>query len=170
MPRSHAHLEYRRQSSVRPGDLWAAAQSIRLRDTPRLHRVIRWRLGEHAPAGDTTFREFFRTGIFIELEEGERHTVSGVAGRIWTPSGHYERFAAAADYKEYAEPGTAKVALLNAVHEHERGSEIRVEAGVAIHGRRARLLFWPVWRVVHPFGRLIGTEALAAAVRRAEGR
>ena len=143
---------------------------MRLRDAPRLSRMIRWRLGSHAPPLDTTFRDFFRTGIFIELEEGERHTISGVAGRIWTPSGHYERFAAAADYKEYAEPGTAKVALLNGVREHAKGSEIWNEARVWVSGRRTRMLFWPFWQVVHPFARLIATEGMAGAVRRAEGR
>jgi len=114
------------------------------------------------PASDTTFRDFFRTGIFIQLEEGERFSVSGVAGRIWTPSGRYERFAAAADYKEYAEGGTAKVVILSAAREHERGAEIVGEARVRVHGRRTRLFFWPFW--------LIATEVLAAAVARAQWR
>jgi hypothetical protein len=138
-------------------------------DAPRLHRVVRWRLGTHAPAPETTFQDFFSTGIFIRLEEGEHYSVSGVAGRIWTPSGRYEQFAAAADYKEYARAGTAKVALLTEVHGHPKGSEIRIEARVFCSGRRTRLAFWPFWQMVHPFGRLIGAEGLAAAVARAGG-
>ena len=170
LPRTHAHLSYRRRSSASADDLWQAAAEVRLRDAPRLCRLIRWRLGSHAPPPETTFEEFFRTGIFIQLEAGERHSVSGVAGRIWTPSGRYERFASAAEYKEYDRGGTAKVVLVNGVRETDRGSEIWNEAGVMIHGTRTRIAFWPFWQVVHPFARLIATEGLAVAVRRAEGR
>ena len=170
LPESHAHLSYSRRSTASPDDLWEAANEVRLADAPRLCRLIRWRLGSHAPPSDTTFRDFFRTGIFIELEEGERHAASGVAGRIWTPSGQYERFATAAEYKEYEESGTAKVVLLTGVREHPGGSEIFNEAEILVHGRRTRMFFWPFWQVVHPFGRLIATEGLAVAVRRAESR
>lgn len=135
-----------------------------------MYRLIRWRLGSHAPPPDTTFHDFFRTGIFIQLEEGERYTVSGVAGKIWTPSGQYERFATAADYKEHAAGGTAKVVILHAVREHPEGAELVSESHVVVYGRRTRIFFRPFWQMIHPFARLIGSEALAAAVRRAEGR
>ena len=170
LPDSHAHLSYRRQSTVPPDVLWEAATQVRLADAPRLSRLVHWRLGSHAPATDMTFQDFFRTGIFIQLEEGEHYSVSGVAGRIWTPSGQYERFATAADYKEYEESGTAKVVFLTWVREHPKGSEIANEAHILVYGRRARVIFWPFWQVVHPFGRLIGAEGLALAVKRAEGR
>lgn len=153
-----------------PEELWDAATAIRLRDTPRLCRLVRWRLGSHAPPVDTTFQDFFRTGVFMQLEEGDHYSISGTAGKIWSPSGQYEQFATAADYKEYAEGGTAKVVLLNGVREHPRGSEIWNEARIWVGGRRTRLAFWPFWHVVHPFARLIGQEGLTLAVRRAEGR
>ena len=159
-----------RVSRATPDELWDAAQSVRIQDTPRLARLIRWRLGRHAPPPDTTFEEFFRTGIFMLLEEGERLHVSGVAGRIWAPSGEYARFETAADYRQYGARGTAKVVLSNAVREHERGSEIVHEAAVWVADRRTQLIFRPFWAAVGPLSRFIGTEALTVAVRRAEGR
>lgn len=105
----------------------------------------------------------------MQLEEGERYSVSGVAGRIWTPSGQYERFATADEYREYDRGGTAKVVILSAVRNHPRGSEIVSESRIFVHGRRTRVLFWPFWQVVHPFARLIGSEGLAAAVARTGG-
>jgi hypothetical protein len=170
LPGCHARLHFTRASTATPGALWAAAQAIRLRDAPRLQRLIRWRLGRHAPPPDTTFEEFFRTGIFMLLEEGERQMVSGVAGRIWSPSGDYAQFETADEYREYRRRGTAKVVLSVAVREHARGSEIVHEARVWCADRRTRLLFRPFWAVVSPFARFINYEGFAVAVRRAEGR
>jgi hypothetical protein len=168
LPKRHAHIKAARVSSASPQELWEAAQAIRLADAPRLCRLIRWRLGRHAPPADTTFEDFFRSGIFMQLEEGERFSVSGVAGRIWSPSGVYANFETPAEYKEYRRRGTAKVVLATSVREHERGSQIVNEATVWCADRRTQVIFWPFWRVVSPFARFVGSEGLAAAVRRAE--
>jgi hypothetical protein len=168
VPKTHAHVRHARRSSAGADDLWQAARGVRLNDTPRLHRLVRWRLGGNAPPGGTTFEDFFRSGVFTLLEEGERYTVSGVAGRIWSPSGDYERFEAAADYMEYDRRGIAKVVLAISVHERDGGSEIVSDARVWLADRRAQVVFRPFWTVVSPFSRFIGSEGLAAAVRRAE--
>ena len=170
LPTHHVRLRYARTSSVAPDRLWAAAKEVRLSDTGTMRRLVAWRLGPHAPAADTTYRELFRSGIFTLLEEGERFSVSGVAGRIWAPSGDYASFESADEYREWSQPGTAKVVVLTEVREHERGSQIVSESRVLIDGRRARLLFRGFWAVVGPFRRYIGSEVLAAAVRRAERR
>jgi hypothetical protein len=168
LPGCHAQLRYARAASVTPDELWDAAQSVRLRDAPRLARMVRWRLGRHAPPPETTFEEFFRTGIFMLLEEGDRLSISGVAGKIWAPSGDYAQFETAGDYKEYRQRGTAKVVLKIEVREHERGSQIVSEARIWCADRRTQLIFRPFWAVVAPFARLIHSEGFAAAVRRAE--
>lgn len=170
LPGCHARLHLARTSTATPGELWEAAQTVRLRDAPRLARLIRWRLGKHAPGPDTTFEEFFRTGIFMLLEEGERLSISGVAGKIWAPSGDYAQFETAGEYREYRRRGTAKAVLKIHVCEHERGSQIVVEARFWCADRRTRLIFRPFWAVVHPFARLIYSEGFAVAVRRAEAR
>jgi hypothetical protein len=168
VPKTHAELHHRRRSIAHPDDLWAAAGSITLKDTPRLNRLIRWRLGRNAPPADTTFEDFFRSGVFTLLEEGERYSVSGVAGRIWSPSGDYQRFETVADYMDYDGRGIAKVVLANSVSAHDQGSEIVSEARIWLSDRRAQVIFRPFWAVVSPFARFIGSEGLAAAVRRAE--
>ena len=168
LPEHHVRLRYARTSSVAPEELWKAANEIRLADTRTMRRLIRWRLGRHAPGPQTTYRDLFRSGIFTLLEDGERYSVSGAAGRIWSPSGDYARFESAAEYKEWSQPGTAKVVFLTAVSEHERGSEIVSEARVFVQGRRARILFRGLWAAVGRFGWVIGSEVLQAAVRKAE--
>jgi hypothetical protein len=170
LPGCHARLQLARPSTATPDELWQAAQTIQLRDSPRLARVMRWRLGKHAPPPETTFEEFFRTGIFMLLEEGERLYISGVAGKIWAPSGDYAQFETAGEYREYRARGTAKVVLKLEVVDHERGSQIASEARVWCADRRTQLIFRPFWAVVHPFARFIYSEGFAAAVRRAEGR
>ena len=168
LPGCHARMEFERASTAAPEALWDAAETVTLRDAPRLNRLIRWRLGKHAPAPETSFEEFFRTGIFMLLEEGERLYISGVAGRIWSPSGDYAQFETAGDYRQYRARGTAKVVLKIAVREHARGSQIVSEARVWCADRRTHLIFRPFWAVVSPLARLVHSEGLAAAVRRAE--
>jgi hypothetical protein len=168
LPTHHVRLRYARTSSVAPDRLWEAATEVQLKDTGTMRRLVGWRLGRHAPSADTTYRELFRSGIFTLLEEGERFSVSGVAGRIWAPSGDYARFESGDEYREWSRPGTAKVAVLTEVREHDRGSEIVSESRVLVDGRRARLLFRGFWALMGPFGRYVGSEVLAAAVRRAE--
>lgn len=168
LPKHHVRIRYSRRSRATPDALWQAATEVRLRDTRTMRRLIRWRLGRHTPPPDTTYRDFFRTGIFTLLEDGERYSISGTAGRIWAPSGDYARFESGAEYREWSEPGTAKVVFLTQVREHERGSEIVSEARVFVEGRRARILFRGLWAAVSRFAGLVGGEVLTAAVRRAE--
>jgi hypothetical protein len=168
LPGCHARIHLERVSTATPGELWEAATSVQLRDAPRLARVIRWRLGKHAPPPETTFEEFFRTGIFMLLEEGDRLSISGVAGKIWAPSGDYAQFETAGEYREYRARGTAKVVLKTEVRDHERGSQIVNEARVWCADRRTQLTFRPFWAVVKPFARFVYSEGFAAAVKRAE--
>jgi hypothetical protein len=161
-------MRHVRRSRAAPDDLWQAAQELRLRDTPTMRRLIAWRLGSHAPGADATYRELFRSGIFTLLEEGERFSVSGVAGRIWTPSGDYAHFETPGDYREYARRGAAKVAVMTEVTERGGGAEIASEWRVWVEGRRARFVFRGFWAVVAPFTRFVRGEVLAAAVRSAE--
>ena len=135
---------------------------------PRLNRLIRWRLGKHAPAPETTFEEFFRTGIFMLLEEVERLYSSGVAGKIWSPSGDYAQFETAGDYRQYRARGTAKVVLRIEVASTRAARGFVSEARVWCADRRTQLIFRPFWALVSPLARRVYSEGLAAAVRRAE--
>jgi hypothetical protein len=158
----------RRASRATPEALWEAAEHTRIRDTRILRPLIGARLGPHAPPADTTFRELFRTGIFTLLEEGDRYSISGVAGCLWAPRGEYARFESAADYRQYEEDGRAKAVVLTLVREHERGSEIVTEIRVWCTDRWAERRFRSVWLVVAPFMRFVRLDLLRTVARRAE--
>lgn len=168
LPDYHVRAVHRRASRATPDELWKAAEETRIRDTRVLRPLIGARLGPHAPPAETTFRELFRTGIFTLLEEGERYSISGLAGSIWAPRGEFARFESAADYRQYERPGRAKAAVLTQVREHERGSEIVTEIRVWCTDRSAEIRFRPVWLVVSPFMRFVRIELLRAVARRAE--
>src|SRR5436305_12691248 len=63
LPDYQVRTVQRRVSRATPDELWDAAARSRIRDTRVLRPVIGARLGPHAPAVDTTFRELFRTDI-----------------------------------------------------------------------------------------------------------
>jgi hypothetical protein len=141
---------------------------VRVRDTITLRPLIMLRLGGDAPSVDTTFRELFRRPPFVLLEEGERWSTSGTAGRLWARRGGLARLDAPDEYRAWAEPGTARVAVFNAVRPRPGGgSEIVTETRVRCVDRRALLRFRPYWAVVGPFSRFIRIDLLAAATRRA---
>jgi hypothetical protein len=157
-----------RASAASPERLWEEANAFRIRQSRSLGPLIGHRLGRNAPAADATFRELFRTGIFTLLDEGERYSISGCAGKIWNPRGEFARLESAAEYREYHAPGTCKAVFLASVVEHPRGSEIVSEARVWCSDRRAWLHFVPLWTAVRPFSRLVGADALRRVVRQAE--
>jgi hypothetical protein len=168
LPDYQVRVAYRRASRATPEQLWKAAGRTRIRDTRVLRPLIGARLGPHTPPADTTFRELFRTDIFTLLEEGDRYSISGVAGCLWAPRGEFARFESAADYRQYDPPGRAKGAVLTMVREHGRGSEIVTEIRVWCTDRRAEMRFRPVWMLVSPFMRFVRMDLLRAVTRRAE--
>jgi hypothetical protein len=168
LPDYHVRTVQRRASRATPNELWQAAEDTRIRDTRVLRPLIGVRLGPHAPSADTTFRELFRTDIFTLLEEGERYSISGVAGCLWAPRGEYAHFKSAADYRQYERAGRAKAAVMTLVREHSRGSEIVTEIRVWCTDRRAELRFRSVWVLVTPFMRFVRLDLLRAVARRAE--
>ena len=77
-----ARTFHRRVARADQDALWRAMGTVRLSECRVLGRIVRWRIpGEPA---QVTFRELFRTDPFTVLEEGERHSLSGLVGRIWT--------------------------------------------------------------------------------------
>jgi hypothetical protein len=159
---------YRRVSSATPDALWDAAGRTRISESRILRPLIGARLGPNAPPADTTFRKLFRTGIFTLLQEGDRYSISGVAGCLWAPRGEYARFESADDYRQYETPGRAKAAVLTLVQEHSRGSEIVTEIRVWCTDRRAEMRFRPVWLIVTPFLRFVRADLLRTVARPAE--
>jgi hypothetical protein len=157
---------HRRVSRADPGALWEAAESVRLRDTRTLGRIVRWRIP--GVPSQQTFGELFRAHPFTVLDEGERCLVSGLVGRIWTLERDYPRLEGPVAFREWDRGATARVLMAHWVEPDERGSALVSESRVDAVDRRAALCVRALWTVVGRFERLIGGEALRAAVRRAE--
>jgi hypothetical protein len=167
LARPQVRTAHRRESDADPRALWAAAMSLRVDDTGRLGRLVRWRIPGLAP--DVSFGRLFADAPFTVLAGGPTWAVSGLVGRIWTLRRDYPRLADASAFAAWAEPGTVRVAFAHWVQSIGEGrcalvSEARVEPVDRAAARRLRAL----WALVGPWERLIGGEALTRAVRAAE--
>ena len=167
LPSAAIRTGHRREAGASADALWQAARDVRLSDTRRLGRLVRWRIPD-LPSG-ITYHDLFRDYPFCVLEEGEHRLISGLCGRIWTLSRDYPSLSEAAEFAAWDEPGTVRVAFAHWVEPDGDGratlcSEARVEP-VDTH---ARLRLRATWAVVSPFERLVGAEPLALAAARAE--
>lgn len=158
---------HRRKSSADVAAVWQAAGSVRLRDSRLLGRLVALRISGTKP--EMTFASMFRSPPFVLLEDGPAFALSGLCGRIWTVRAELGRLVVAQDFLDWHEPGTARVLFANWVEPLDgRGSMLHSEVRAApVDGRAARYM-----RALEPFiaafQGLVGREALALAVRRAE--
>jgi hypothetical protein len=169
LPDPAVRTRHRRRARATPDDLWAAARELRLSETGTLGRLVRWRIPGTAP--EQTFRGLLAEYPFVPLAEGERWSMSGLCGRIWTLNRDYPRLDGPEAFCEWDEPGTVRVLLAHWVRDDGDGaSTIHSEARVAPVDRAAELRLRSLWLVIGVFERLIGAESLALAVAHAEGR
>jgi hypothetical protein len=154
-----------RRSDAAPEELWEAASSIRIRDAGKLGRLVRWRIP--GTPSELTFLELFTRDPFCVLEQGERHLAAGLCGRIWTVQRDYARLEGPEAFRSWSERGTVRVLFAHWVSDD---GVLHSEARVAPVDRHAAMRTRAIWALLGPFERLIGAEALAAAVRRADGR
>jgi hypothetical protein len=162
LPDPDIRVHHARSCAAGEERLWAAAEAVEVGETGLLGRLIRWRLpGTRA---DARFGELFRSPPFVVLEEGERHLLSGLAGRIWTLRRDYPELADAAAFRAWEERGTVRVVFGHWV----TGGELHSEARVTATGRQGAFGLRLVRPLVTRFHGLIGSEGIAAAVRAAE--
>jgi len=163
-----ARTFHRRVARADQEALWRALGTVRLSECRVLGRIVRWRIpGEPA---QVTFRELFRTDPFTVLEEGERHSLSGLVGRIWTLRRDYPKLRDGEAFREWSRGGTAKVLIAHWVEPDSAGhSAVVSEARVGVADLQGRLGLRLVRPLIARFDPLIGTEALALAARRAAG-
>jgi hypothetical protein len=168
LPRAAIRTYHRRASTADADELWQAAVALRLSDTRALGRLVRWRIP--GTAADQSFGELLRAYPFTVLEEDRNLLISGLCGRIWTLARDYPALVDSAAFRDWHEAGTVRVAFAHWIAPcPDGGSELASEARVQPVDRAAALRLRVLWRVVGPFDRLVGAEALTAAVRRAEG-
>jgi hypothetical protein len=160
-------VQHRRESSAPADALWAAARAIRLCDTARLGRLVKWRIP--GVERDMTFDALFRESPFVVLAEGEWSLVSGLVGRIWTLRRDYPQLTTPQEFCEWSQRGTARVAFAHWVEPATEGRAVLAsEARVQALGAQGRVGVAAVRPVVRAFHSLVGTEGISAAVRRAE--
>jgi hypothetical protein len=167
LPEPEIRIRHRRAAAAGPDALWAAARSVRLDQTRTVGRLVRWRIPGVAP--DQSFAGLLAGDPFAVLGEGERWSISGLCGRIWTRARDYPRIETPDDFRDFDAPRSARVLFAHWVQEGEDGrSTLCSEARVAPTDRLATARLRALWLVVGPFERLIGAEPLALAVARAE--
>jgi hypothetical protein len=158
-----------RPADAPPDELWRAATEIRLSDTRRLGRLVRWRIP--GLPRDLTYHELFRADPFTVLEEDEHLLVAGLCGRIWTLARDYPRLGGAEDFRDWSEPGTVRVLFGHWVQREGDGrAELVSEARVQPTDRSAALRLRALWAVIGGFEPLVAAEPLTIATRRAERR
>jgi hypothetical protein len=178
-------VQHVRSSRVAPDELWRAARSIELTDTRMLGRLVRWRIpGVPARA---TFEDLFRHPPFTVLDQSETALVSGLVGRIWTLRRDYPVLEDLEEFRDWSKAGTAKVVFAHWVEAADRtgleaadrtgseaaadtGSLLRSEARVKAYGAQGRVGLASVRPLISGFQQLVASDALAEAVRAAEGR
>lgn len=158
-------IRHRREADATPAELWRAAQSVRLRDTRRLGRLIRMRIPGLSP--DLGLDEMFRAPPFNVLLDSEQALVSGLVGRIWTVRRDYPRLDGPEEFRSWSQRGTVRVLFANWVEPgHAAGraalvSETRVQA---VDGR-GRLGLAAVRPLIASSHYLISRDGIQAALR-----
>jgi len=169
LPAPVLRVAHRRESRADADALWSAAGSVKVSDTGLLGRLIRLRIP--GVAANVSFDDLFRHPPFTVLEEGERALVCGLVGRIWTLRRDYPQLAAPSDFRQWSTPGTARVVFANWIESQgDRQAALNAEIRVQPFGAQGRVGVAAVRPLVAAFGNLVGSEGIAAAVRRAEER
>ena len=166
LPDPQVHTCHRLSAEADADRLWHAAETVRVGDAPTLGRAVRWRIPGTSP--EMSFRDLFRQYPFAVIDEGDRWSVSGMCGRIWTLRRDYPRIESAEDFRDWHEGGTVRVLLGHWVESDGAGENTLVsEARIKPVNRQAALRLRALWAVVGHFDRLIGGEVLRVATRRA---
>jgi hypothetical protein len=156
-----------RASQADPDTLWAAANAVRLDQTRTIGRMVRWRI-PGVPWSES-FGDMLAGDPFTVLDAGERYSISGLCGRIWTLARDYPQLEGPDAFLAWDAPRTVRVLIAHWVEQDADGaSTIFSEARIAPTDRVARARVQALWIVVGPFERLIGAEPLALAVAGAE--
>lgn len=167
LPEPQIRTHHQRDAAVEPDALWAAARDVRLDQTRSIGRLVRWRI-PGVPA-DQSFAGLLSCEPFTVLDEGERWSVSGLCGRIWTLAHDYPPIGGPRDFRAFDEPRSVRVLFAHWVTTGGDGrSTIFSEARIAPTDFVATARLRALWLVVGPFERLIGAEPLALAVAGAE--
>jgi hypothetical protein len=167
LPDPQVRTRHRRSARAGADALWHAAESVRVGEASAFGTAVRWRI-PGTPA-DLTFRDLLRRYPFAVIAEGERWSVSGICGRLWTLRRDYPRIEGPDDFSAWDEPGTVRVLLAHWIEpDHDARNALVSEARIKPVDRGAGLRLRALWAVLGHFDRLVGGQVLGVAARRAE--
>ncbi|MFL5892552.1 MAG: hypothetical protein ACJ75I_07395 [Solirubrobacterales bacterium] len=166
LPEPQVRGSHRRSAGATPEHLWRAAAEVRVCDSPVLGRAVRWRIP--GTAAKIPFRDLLRSYPFAVLDEGSRWSVSGLCGRLWTLRRDYPVLHGPDDFLTWDEPGTARVLIAHWVEPDGDGAILCNESRISPVDSAASVRLRALWALTGGLERLVGGEALGAAIRRAE--
>ena len=156
---------FRERHSIRveapPERVFAAVREVTLAEMPLARLLMRAR-GMHAGTGRPVLEEAMRTFAVLADEPG-RELVIGSVGRPWLPRGGHHR-EGTADFRAFADPGYAKMAM----NFRLEGPLLTTETRVLLTDAASRRRFRAYWLAIRPFSGLIRRFWLRAIRRRAE--
>jgi hypothetical protein len=169
LPRAAVRTYHRREVAAAAATVWSAARELRLQDTRRLGRLVRWRIP--GTPSTATYDELFRGYPFTVLDEGKLRLVSGLCGRIWTLARDYPQLTGAEEFVAWSRRGTVRVLFAHWVVPLDAGraelcSEARVDPVDRVSAARLKAL----WTVIGRFEPLVASEPLSVVARRVEAR
>lgn len=103
----------------------------------------------------------------VELGRREDEVVFGAAGRFWRVREGNDAIADAEDFRDYDEPGSAKLAINLRAVDAEGGCTLSTETRVLATDPGARRRMRLYWALIRGPGDLIRREVLAATARAA---
>jgi hypothetical protein len=164
LPQWHHRERHSTPLSAPPGPALAAFDALTWRDVPVFRALMAVRsLGRTSRSAHHRILDDF-TGIgFTAIVENPDEVVYAGIGRPWSVGGGMQPVEGAQSFRDFAEPGWAKMLVNFRVADGELSTETRVwltDAG----SRRA---FGAYWLVIRPFSGLIRRAWLKAAARRA---
>jgi hypothetical protein len=171
LDRPQITIAHRRETDLPPDELWAAARAVRLADTRRLGRLVRWRIPGLGP--DLTFDELFRSPPFNVLAQPADGCglLAGLVGRIWTLRRDYPVLSDPDEFRTWRRPGTVRVLFANWVEPLEGGgAALHSETRVAPVDRWGRIGLGAVRPLIASSHGLISSDGIEAALRMAAGQ
>ena len=161
LPEYHFRERHARQIDAPPERVFAAVRGLTLAETPMARALVRMR-GIGARADRPIVEEAARLGFAVVAEEPGRELVLAAVGRPWKLRGGDRPRR---DFRTFAEPGYAKMALNFRL---ENGT-LSTETRVLLTDARSRRAFRRYWLVIRPFSGLIRRLWLRAIASRAAG-
>jgi hypothetical protein len=160
LPEYHFRERHGRRVDAPPEQVFTAVRELTLGDSRIARTLVRLR-GLHPDASRPIFEEMGRTGFEVVAEDPGREIVVAAIGRPWRLRGG--RRPVDADFRAFAAPGYAKMAMNFRLEDGTLSTETRV----FLTDEQSRRAFRRYWLVIRPFSGLIRRLWLRAIARRA---